>query len=205
MSSDGGGTEKRGESGGMRPVDSEVATEGGVEAHCLGPARNRIEVRPYTGAEEKSNDGACGSCGNTRRSPRPASHPRQARKLYTLDQLTRALAETDPELVAIATKRTEGDPARLERCLATAVERDEAGARTRAEKLVERAREGLEMNYAEFIERKTQAAEGDGFEPVWLPEFLLGFPARSSSHVGPSQGPSGTLRRCGHGKDGRAN
>lgn len=66
--------------------------------------------------------------------------PTPARKLYTLNQLTRALAETDPELVAIATKRTEGDPARLERCLATAVERDEAGARTRAEKLVERAR-----------------------------------------------------------------
>jgi hypothetical protein len=29
--------------------------------------------------------------------------------------------------------------------------------------------------YAAFIERKTQAAEGDGFEPVWLPEFLFDF------------------------------
>jgi hypothetical protein len=45
--------------------------------------------------------------------------------------------------VAVAERAAEGDPARLERCLATAVERDEAGARTRAEKLVTRAKSRL--------------------------------------------------------------
>ena len=72
----------------------------------------------------------------------PTTEPTTER-VYTIAQLTRALAETDPELVAVATRAAEGDQARLERCLATAVERDEAGARTRAEKLVARARERL--------------------------------------------------------------
>lgn len=31
------------------------------------------------------------------------------------------------------------------------------------------------MNYEAFIARKTQAADGAGFEPVWLPEFLFDF------------------------------
>ena len=30
-------------------------------------------------------------------------------------------------------------------------------------------------DYKAFIERKTQAADGDGFAPVWLPEFLFDF------------------------------
>ena len=62
---------------------------------------------------------------------------------YTLAQLARALAETDPELVAVATRAAEGDPARLERCIAIAVDRDERMARTTAERRVEAARARL--------------------------------------------------------------
>jgi hypothetical protein len=58
---------------------------------------------------------------------------------YTLAQITRALAETDPGLLTVACLASETDPARLERCVSVAVDRDEAGARSRAEALVARA------------------------------------------------------------------
>lgn len=107
-----------------------------------------LEVRPYPGpgAEAKGEmldpnervDVPClYGCACSK-------HYQPADPRYTLAQLTRALAETDPELVAVATRAAEGDPARLERCIAKAVERDECGARTRAEGIVERARGRLE-------------------------------------------------------------
>ncbi len=80
------------------------------------------------------------------RPPAPTSG-HWAERLYSLAQITRALAETDPELVAVATRAAEldgkdvpGSFERLRRCIAVAVDRDEAGAHTRAEQLVERAR-----------------------------------------------------------------
>ena len=31
------------------------------------------------------------------------------------------------------------------------------------------------MNYATFLERKAQSSAMDGFDPLWIPEFLFPF------------------------------
>ncbi|HXN33419.1 MAG TPA: hypothetical protein VN894_16235, partial [Polyangiaceae bacterium] len=125
-----------------------------AEAHCKevaqwGEGFRNPEVRHYPGpgAEAKGETGElppiCGTCGNKKSAAHTwAEHFNECgtEPRYTLAQLTRAMAETDPELVAVATRAAEDDPARLERCITTAVERDECGARTMAERRVERAR-----------------------------------------------------------------
>jgi hypothetical protein len=54
-------------------------------------------------------------------------------------------------------------------------------------------------DYATFIERKTQLADGDGFEPLWLPEFLFHF-QRSLVDWALRKGRACIWADCGLGK-----
>jgi hypothetical protein len=53
--------------------------------------------------------------------------------------------------------------------------------------------------YAEFLSRKTQLADADGFEPEWLPDFLFGF-QRMLVEWSVRQGRAAIFADCGLGK-----
>ena len=55
------------------------------------------------------------------------------------------------------------------------------------------------MNYAEFIDKKTQLADGGGFEPLWIPDFLFDF-QRAMVEFAIRGGRKALLEDCGLGK-----
>lgn len=58
---------------------------------------------------------------------------------------------------------------------------------------------GLVSAYAAFLERKTQLDGFDGFEPVWMPDFLFGF-QRTLVEWAIRKGRGAILADCGLGK-----
>ena len=55
------------------------------------------------------------------------------------------------------------------------------------------------MNYAEFLERKSQAGAMDGFAPVWMPDFLFDF-QRAMVEWALRKGKAALFEDCGLGK-----
>jgi hypothetical protein len=55
------------------------------------------------------------------------------------------------------------------------------------------------MSYAEFIGRKMQGEHRDGFEPIWLPEFLFGFQSHLTEWA-ITRGRCALIEDCGLGK-----
>ncbi len=55
------------------------------------------------------------------------------------------------------------------------------------------------MDYAEFLERKTGIGVGDGFEPLWMPDFLYGFQSHLTEWA-VRQGRAAIFADCGLGK-----
>lgn len=55
------------------------------------------------------------------------------------------------------------------------------------------------MSYAEFLHRKAQLETGNGFEPVWMPDFLFDFQADTVSHA-IRRGRTALFEDCGLGK-----
>jgi len=55
------------------------------------------------------------------------------------------------------------------------------------------------MNYAQFIERKSQIGKNSGFEPLWIPEFLFDF-QRSLVEWAVLKGRAAIFADCGLGK-----
>ena len=55
------------------------------------------------------------------------------------------------------------------------------------------------MSYAAFLDRKSQLDSGDGFEPVWMPEFLFDF-QQSLVEWAIRKGRSAIFADCGLGK-----
>jgi hypothetical protein len=52
------------------------------------------------------------------------------------------------------------------------------------------------MNYADFIQRKSQLTGFHGFEPIWLPEFLYPF-QRSLVEWAIRKGRAAVFADCG--------
>ena len=55
------------------------------------------------------------------------------------------------------------------------------------------------MTYAEFLERRSQLAGGDGFKPVNIPDYLFDF-QKSLVDWSLTQGRSAIFADCGLGK-----
>ena len=55
------------------------------------------------------------------------------------------------------------------------------------------------MDYAEFIDRKTQLGSMDGFDPIWMPDFLFGFQEHLVDWA-LRKGRGGLFEDCGLGK-----
>jgi len=55
------------------------------------------------------------------------------------------------------------------------------------------------MNYADFIDRKTQLGSMDGFDPLWMPDFLFGFQEHLVDWA-LRKGRGGLFEDCGLGK-----
>jgi hypothetical protein len=57
----------------------------------------------------------------------------------------------------------------------------------------------MSVEYAEFLDRKTQLCAMDGFEPLWMPDFLFPF-QQSNTDWAIRKGRSAALQDCGLGK-----
>jgi hypothetical protein len=55
------------------------------------------------------------------------------------------------------------------------------------------------MSYADFLERRAQLADADGFEPVWMPDFLFDF-QRALTDWAIRKGRAAIFADCGLGK-----
>ena len=55
------------------------------------------------------------------------------------------------------------------------------------------------MDYADFLASKAQTVDGDGFEPLWLPDFLFGFQSMLTGWA-IRQGKAALFEDCGLGK-----
>lgn len=56
------------------------------------------------------------------------------------------------------------------------------------------------MSYADFIARKSQIGANNGFEPLWMPDWLFDFQADSLTGWAIRKGRAGILADCGLGK-----